>query len=145
VIQGDDFFRIEEVFFLDGETEINRIAQPLESKIAFRSVEFENGKADILPSMYSDLNKIGNFLVDHPKLKLKISGHTDSAGNESLNLNLSQDRANAIRTYLIQQFKVLEEHIKATGYGSSKPIVMQEETEEHKQLNRRVEFEIVKE
>jgi outer membrane protein OmpA-like peptidoglycan-associated protein len=78
-------------------------------------------------------------------LKLKISGHTDSAGNESLNLNLSQDRANAIRTYLIQQFKVLEEHIKATGYGSSKPIVMQEETEEHKQLNRRVEFEIVKE
>jgi outer membrane protein OmpA-like peptidoglycan-associated protein len=46
---------------------------------------------------------------------------------------------------LIQQFKVLEEHIKATGYGSSRPIVMQEETEEHKQLNRRVEFEIVKE
>ncbi|MFN7790928.1 MAG: OmpA family protein [Cyclobacteriaceae bacterium] len=145
VIQGDDFFRIEEVFFLDGETEINRIAQPLESKIAFRSVEFENGKADILPPMYGDLNKIGNFLVDHPKVKLKISGHTDSAGNENLNLKLSQDRANAIKTYLIQQFKVLEEHIIATGYGSSKPIVMQEETEEHKQLNRRVEFEIVKE
>jgi outer membrane protein OmpA-like peptidoglycan-associated protein len=145
VIQGDDFFRIEEVFFLDGETEINRIAQPLESKIAFRSVEFENGKADILPPMYGDLNKIGNFLVDHPKVKLKISGHTDSAGNENLNLKLSQDRANAIKTYLIQQFKVLHEHIIATGYGSSKPIVMQEETEEHKQLNRRVEFEIVKE
>lgn len=145
VIQGDDFFRIEEVFFLDGETEINRIAQPLESKIAFRSVEFENGKADILPSMYSDLNKIGNFLVDHPKLKLRISGHTDSAGNEGLNLTLSQDRANAIKTYLIQQFKVPEEHIIATGYGSSKPVVMQEETEEHKQFNRRVEFEIVKE
>jgi outer membrane protein OmpA-like peptidoglycan-associated protein len=145
VIQGDDFFRIEEVFFLDGETEINRIAQPLESKIAFRSVEFENGKADILTGMHSDLNKIGNFLVDHPKLKLRISGHTDSAGNESLNLKLSQDRANAIKTYLIQKFKVPEEHIIATGYGSSKPIVVQEETEEHKQLNRRVEFEIVKE
>ncbi|MFM9836865.1 MAG: OmpA family protein [Cyclobacteriaceae bacterium] len=144
VIQGDEYFRIEEVFFLDGEIEIKKIATPLESKIAFRSVEFENGKADILPSMHTDLDKLGNFLIDHPKLKLIISGHTDSAGNEDLNLKLSQDRANSIKDYIMNEFKVTKDRIMAIGYGSSNPIVDKEETEEHRQLNRRVEFEIVR-
>ncbi len=66
VIQGDDFFRIEELFFMDGDTEMNREAEPFESKIAFKSLEFENGKADILPAMHSDLNKLANFMIDHP-------------------------------------------------------------------------------
>jgi outer membrane protein OmpA-like peptidoglycan-associated protein len=67
IIQGDDFFRIEEIFFMDGEMEINKIAEPIESKIAFQSLEFENGKANILPEMHADLDKIANFLIDHPE------------------------------------------------------------------------------
>jgi outer membrane protein OmpA-like peptidoglycan-associated protein len=92
IIQGDDFFRIEEIFFMDGDTEINKIAEPIESKIAFQSLEFENGKANILPEMHADLDKIANFLIDHPTFKLIISGHTDSAGKEESNLTLSQAR-----------------------------------------------------
>lgn len=143
IIQGDDFFRIEEIFFLDGETEINKIAEPIESKIAFQSLEFENGKANILPEMHTDLDKIANFLIDHPQLHLKISGHTDSAGKEEANLKLSQARADAIKNYLVTGFKIERVRIEAIGYGSSKPIV-QEITDDHKQLNRRVEFEISK-
>lgn len=142
IIQGDDYFRIEEIFFLDGDKEINRVAEPLQRKIAFRSLEFENGKADILASMHEDLSKLGNFLLDHPKNKLLISGHTDSSGDEKLNLKLSQARADAIKAYLVKEFKLGEERITATGYGSALPIVPKEETEEHKQMNRRVEFEI---
>jgi outer membrane protein OmpA-like peptidoglycan-associated protein len=56
---------------MDGETEINKIAEPIESKIAFQSLEFENGKANILPEMHTDLDKIANFLIDHPELHLK--------------------------------------------------------------------------
>jgi outer membrane protein OmpA-like peptidoglycan-associated protein len=145
IIQGDDYFRIEEIFFLDGAKEINRVAEPLQRKIAFRSLEFENGKADILLSMKEDLDKMGNFLIDHPETKLLISGHTDSAGDEKLNLKLSQDRADAIKAFLIKEFLVATDRISATGYGSALPIVQKEETEEHKQMNRRVEFEIVKE
>jgi outer membrane protein OmpA-like peptidoglycan-associated protein len=144
IIQGDDYFRIEEIFFLDGDKEINRIAEPIETKIAFRSLEFENGKAEILPTMHDDLAKLGNFLTDHPFLKIRISGHTDSAGNEDSNLRLSQGRADSIKKYLIDEFKIFADRIIAIGYGSSKPIVSIEETEDHKQLNRRVEFEIVK-
>jgi outer membrane protein OmpA-like peptidoglycan-associated protein len=143
IIQGDDYFRIEEIFFLNGDKEINKVAEPLQRKIAFRSLEFENGKADILSSMHQDLAKLGNFLIDHPQNKLIISGHTDSSGDENLNLRLSQNRANAIKAYLVQEFKLPESRISATGYGSSLPIIQKEETETHKQMNRRVEFEIV--
>jgi outer membrane protein OmpA-like peptidoglycan-associated protein len=144
IIQGDNYFRMEEIFFLDGDKQINKIAEPMEAKIAFRSVEFENGKAQILASMHDDLAKLGNFLTDHPDLKLNILGHTDSAGNEELNLTLSQERADAIKLYLFNEFKITKSRIVAIGYGSSKPIVSKEETEDHKQLNRRVEFELSK-
>lgn len=141
IIQGDDFFRIEELFFMDGDMEINREADPIESRIAFKSLEFENEKADILPSMHADLNKLADFLLAHPTFKLNISGHTDSQGNEDSNLRLSQARADAIKAYLIYEFKIAAARIEAHGYGSSKPIV-QEKSEDERKLNRRVEFNI---
>jgi len=143
IIQGDDFFRIEELFFMDGDQEMNREADPIESKIAFKSLEFENGKADILSGMHSDLDKLANFMIDHPKFRLNISGHTDSQGKEDSNLRLSQARADAIKAYLIYQFKIETSRIEAHGYGSSKPIVG-EKSDDDRKLNRRVEFEIAR-
>ncbi len=143
IIQGEDFFRIEEIFFLDGDKELNLETDPIESKIAFKSLEFENGKADILESMHEDLDKLANFMIDHPTFSLNISGHTDSQGSEESNLRLSQARADAIKAYLIYQFKIESSRIEAHGYGSSKPIV-EENTDEARKLNRRVEFDIGK-
>ena len=143
IIQGDDFFRIEELFFMDGDTEMNREAEPIESKIAFKSLEFENSKADILPVMHSDLDKLANFLIDHPRFNLNISGHTDSQGKEDSNLRLSQARADAIKAYLIYRFKINAARIEAHGYGSSKPIVY-EKSDDDRKLNRRVEFDIAR-
>ena len=143
IIQGEDFFRIEELFFMDGDHEMHLEAEPIESKIAFQSLEFENGKSDILKAMHPDLDKLANFLIDHPRVHLSISGHTDSQGSENSNLRLSQARADAIKAYLIYQFKIDPARIEAHGYGSSKPIV-EEKTDEDRGLNRRVEFEIRK-
>lgn len=143
IIQGDDFFRIEEIFFLDGDMEINRTTEIIEPKLAFKSLEFENGKADILEAMHPDLDRMANFLIDHPTYSLNISGHTDSQGNKDSNLRLSQARADAIKAYLVYQFKITPDRINAHGYGSEKPIV-EELSEEDKRLNRRVEFEILR-
>lgn len=143
IIQGDDFFRIEEIFFMDGDREINKETDPIESKIAFETLEFENGKADILPAMHHDLDRLANFMLDHPRLKLNISGHTDSQGKEDSNLRLSQARADAIKAYLIYTFKIESARIEAHGYGSSRPII-EEASDDHRKLNRRVEFEITK-
>lgn len=144
IIQGDDFFRIEEIFFLDGDMEINKETEPLESKIAFKSLEFESGKANILDSMHRDLDKLANFLIDHPQLHLTISGHTDSEGKADANLRLSQARADAIKAYLEYTFNIDSTRITAIGYGGTKPI-MEEKSDDHRKLNRRVEFEIKKE
>jgi outer membrane protein OmpA-like peptidoglycan-associated protein len=143
IIQGEDFFRIEETFFMDGDMEINKETEPIESKIAFEKLEFENGKADILPAMHADLDRLANFLIDHQSFKLNISGHTDSQGKEDANLRLSQARADAIKAYLIYEFKIDAERITAHGYGSAKPIV-EEASDDHRKLNRRVEFELTR-
>jgi outer membrane protein OmpA-like peptidoglycan-associated protein len=144
IIQGDDFFRIEEIFFLDGDMEINKETEPLESKIAFKSLEFESGKANILDSMHRDLDKLANFMIDHPQLHLTISGHTDSEGKADANLRLSQARADAIKAYLEYTFNIDSSRITAIGYGGTKPII-EEKSDDHRKLNRRVEFEIRKE
>lgn len=143
IIQGEDFFRIEELFYMDGDAEINRETEPIESKIAFESLEFENGKANILPAMHEDLDKLANFLIDHPLYHLNISGHTDSQGSEESNLKLSQSRADAIKAYLVSVFGIDGARIEARGFGSSRPIV-EEIGDEERKLNRRVEFEIAR-
>ena len=93
------FFRIEELFLLEGDTTFIKETEPIHTKIKFRSIVFKNGEADLLPDMYEDLDKISNFMVDHPDFNLRISGHTDSDGREEFNLQLSQERADAIKEY----------------------------------------------
>ena len=141
VIQGDDFFRIEEMFFLNGPMELNKTTEPIASKVKFESIEFQNGKADLRTEMYGDLNKIVNFLYDNPDFRLRISGHTDSDGSADFNLALSKTRAKNIRDYMVIFGGVEEDRVEYEGYGSSQPIV-EEKTEADKTLNRRVEFEI---
>lgn len=143
IIQGDDFFRIEQLFYLNGDTTLDEQGEPVEANIKFQSVEFQPNKADILPEMRQDLNKVANFLVDHPSFKLTISGHTDSQGNKDANLKLSQDRADAIRRYLVEDMHIDGDRVKAIGYGSSQPLV-EEHTEADRRLNRRVEFQIIR-
>lgn len=144
IVQGDEFFRMEELFFLDGEAEFNKVAEPIDRKIAFQSIEFESGKADILDSMKLDLAKVGNFMLDNPDMMLRISGHTDSQGDPQTNLELSQLRADAIKEYLLVHFNLDETRIGATGFGSRMPVV-KEVTETDRKINRRVEFEIYRE
>jgi flagellar motor protein MotB len=144
VIQGDDFFRIEKMFFLAGDTSINTQASTIKSqKITFTSIEFEGGSSEIAEIMHPDLDKVMNFLIDHPEVNLNISGHTDQTGDLEANLKLSQDRANAIKQYLTASGYVATERILAKGFGSQRPIIPQELNERDRRMNRRVEFEIV--
>ena len=144
VIQGEEFFRIEELFYLDGKKNFDKKAPKVSRNLEFASIQFENSEATLTTAMYNDLDKLADFLLDNPDLNLKISGHTDSEGREEFNLKLSQERAEAIREYLIFFGNVPESRITAKGYGSSKPIVM-ENSEDDKKLNRRVEFQIYSE
>lgn len=143
IIQGEEFFRIEELFHLNGAAQFHKQTKSISRKMKFESLEFQGGKAALTTPMYGDLNKMADFLLDNPDFNLRISGHTDSDGREAFNLKLSKDRADIIKEYLVFFGKVEESRITADGFGSSKPIV-KEETEADKRLNRRVEFELYK-
>ncbi len=145
VIQGDDFFRIEEVFYLDGPREINKVTEPLATKVKFESIEFDIGKSSLKEEMYADLNKIVNFLYDNPSFKLRVSGHTDSFGSNEVNLRLSRERAKSIYDYMVDFAGLKSERVSWEGYGSSRPIIAEEKSEADKRINRRVEFEIYRE
>ena len=142
VVQGDEFFRMQELFRLEGDTSIIKEIEPIHTKIKFQSIVFGNGESTLQEGMYQDLDKIASFLIDHPGFKLRISGHTDSDGREEFNLRLSQERADAIKEYIVYFGFVEPERIAAIGYGSSKPIV-EELSQDDKELNRRVEFELL--
>lgn len=144
VIQGEDFFRLEDLFFLDGDTSMIKKTDPVSRRLEFTTMNFDNGKAELRPEMYADLDKLIDFLLDHPDYKLTIEGHTDSDGDRNFNLKLSQNRADAIKNYIIEFGKISTKRVKAIGYGSTRPIRI-ERTEADKKINRRVEFNLYKE
>ncbi|MDX2301392.1 MAG: OmpA family protein [Microscillaceae bacterium] len=145
IITGDDFLRIEKQFLLKGDTTLNISAPSIQfKKWKFEAVEFDENSSEITDKMVKDLNKLVLFLSDHPNLGLKISGHTDSQGSDTDNMNLSQARADAIKNYIISKGKFKDSRIEAIGYGSRNPIITPEVTEDDRRINRRVEFEIVK-
>lgn len=111
-------------------------------KDAFNNLEFEYNKSVIKTNSYNSLNELGNVLIQKPEWKLILSGYTDNKGSDSYNLKLSQDRANAVKEYLIAQ-GINENRISAKGYGESNPIAPND-TDENRAKNRRVEFKIVK-
>lgn len=145
VIQGEDFFRVEKHIDLNGDTTMTIGVPAIETvKIQFASIEFASNSAEITPGMENDLNKLVDYLIDNPKLELVISGHTDSRGDAEKNIYLSHLRAVAIKDFLIAQGNIDPERISAKGYGSTKPIIKEELTDEDRRINRRVEFEILK-
>ena len=145
VIQGDDFFRIEHTFKLESDTTINLKTNSIKyNKWKFTSLEFNNNSSQILPEMEPDLDKVVDFLVDHPQIKLIISGHTDGSGDPEANLKLSDERAEAIKKYIVDKGNIDESRIEAEGYGNQKPIIQVELTAADRKINRRVEFELIR-
>jgi outer membrane protein OmpA-like peptidoglycan-associated protein/tetratricopeptide (TPR) repeat protein len=144
IIQGEDFFRVEKQVTLNGDTAMHIHTPSVNfKKLKFNSLEFEQASSELLPSMYRDLDRLVNYMLDNPTLNLVIAGHTNKEGNPKDNLILSQKRSNSIKEYLVE-FGGIEEHrVKAIGYGDTKPL-MEEKGEYEKRINRRVEFEFYK-
>ena len=148
VIHGEDFFRLEKQFHLNKDTKMDiEIPRVNVQKFVFENIDFETGSWEILDTMKTDLKKLLDFLVDNPFYLLRITGHTDSDGNEEDNKILSFNRANAIKEWLIENsyLQVGNDRIEAIGMGSSQPLVEKETSEEEKAMDRRVEFEILEE
>lgn len=110
-----------------------------EGRFTAEGILFDTASDRIRPESETVLQEIGALLAAHGELKIGIEGHTDNAGSDSANQALSEKRAAAVRTWLVQKGKVAAERLEAKGYGSTQPAASNE-TPEGKQTNRRVEL-----
>lgn len=102
------------------------------------SVLFAHGQSDLLPSARRRLQSVATVLAADPDRQMVVEGHTDSTGSVELNDRLSQDRADAVREYLIAQ-GVPAENVQAVGRGEQEPVATND-TVEGRANNRRVEI-----
>ena len=104
------------------------------------NITFDTNKSNIKPNFYSTLNKVAQTLTEDNKSGILVTGYTDSTGNDSINIPLSQARAQSVASYLASQ-GVSTTRINAQGQGSANPIASNA-TAEGREQNRRVEISI---
>ncbi len=115
----------------------DRLAE--EGRVATQGIYFDVNSATIRPESGTTLEEIGSMLQDHPDLRISIEGHTDSDGDDALNLDLSDRRAAAVRDYMISNFGIDASRLESVGLGEAVPVA-ENSTSEGKQQNRRVEL-----
>ncbi len=115
-----------------------------EDKIELKQkVFFKTNKATIMAVSFNMLEEVASALKENQKIKVRIEGHTDSVGRDKYNLKLSDQRAKSVRDFMIKQ-GITPDRLVAIGYGEERPIA-DNSTEEGRDMNRRVEFNIIKE
>ena len=107
------------------------------------NVLFETGKANLKSTSFKAIDELAAAMRAKTTMEVEIAGHTDNVGDKDTNLKLSQERAEAVRNYLIRK-GIDSNRISAKGYGDTKPVA-DNNTETGKQQNRRTEVKIIKE
>ncbi|MFW2003089.1 OmpA family protein [Acinetobacter ursingii] len=120
--------------------EVNRNPDGSVGLVMPGNITFDTNKSNIKSNFYSTLNKVAQTLAEDNKSAILVTGYTDSTGNDSINIPLSQARAQSVANYLSGQ-GVSSARINAQGYGSANPIASNA-TADGREQNRRVEISI---
>ena len=106
--------------------------------MAAKNILFVTGSYKLVASSYKGLNDVVKIMQENPEMKLSIEGHTDWVGADDYNQTLSENRAGAVRTYIVSK-GIDESRITSAGYGETRPIA-DNNTASGRQKNRRVEM-----
>lgn len=148
---ADKFFAVSENLNLDslvkeGYKEIHKdlYLVPIEigQVVRLNNVFFDFDKYSLREESFIELDRVVKLLSENPAIEIEMSAHTDSKGSDDYNFTLSDNRAASVRTYILGK-GIAASRIVSKGYGESKAVVAND-TDENRQLNRRVEFTIIK-
>jgi len=148
---ADHYFAISENLNLDslvkaGYKEIHKdlYLVPIEvgQVVRLNNVFFDFDKWDLRSESFIELNRVVKLLNDNPAIEIEMSAHTDGRGSDEYNFKLSDERAKSVMDYIISK-GISSSRITSHGYGKTRPVASNE-TDEGRQLNRRVEFKILK-
>jgi OmpA-OmpF porin, OOP family len=149
--KADKFFAVSENLNLDslvkaGYKEIHKdlYLVPIEigQVVRLNNVFFDFDKSELRPESFVELDRVVKLLTENPAIEIEMSAHTDSRGSDEYNFKLSDNRARSVMEYILSK-GIAANRITSQGYGETKPIATND-TDEGRQLNRRVEFKIVK-
>lgn len=144
IIQIDTVYitRIDTVFIEKIAEAKNTMTEEMqlknEGQLPIKSILFEFDKAIVQKVSYGELESLINLLNTRPKLIIALEGHTDAKGQESYNVNLSKNRVNAVKEFLVAN-GIKEDRIKINYFGENKPKA-ENETPEGRKINRRVDI-----
>jgi len=148
-IRSEGFFPLTESLNLKDDKitrsfKKNFLIQPIQTgeKIHLSQIIFNQSRSDIPQSAVKQLAHLIDIMNTHEQMEILVEGHTDNQGDFNKNVQLSEDRVEAVKTYLIEN-GIDSERIKTKAYGPSRPVASNQ-TEEKRKLNRRVEFTILK-
>ena len=148
---ADKFFAQSENLNLDslvkcGYKEIHKdlYLVPIEigQVVRLNNVFFDFDKWDLRPESYVELDRVVKLLTENPAIEIEMSAHTDSYGSDEYNFKLSDNRARSVMGYILSK-GIAPDRITSQGYGETKPVAPND-SPENRQLNRRVEFTILK-
>jgi outer membrane protein OmpA-like peptidoglycan-associated protein len=134
----EQFRQLEKVFTPEEASvlrESNRIV------VRLHGLAFASGSSTLSPRGVRLMEKVAQVVAIYPGEPLLIEGYTDSSGDSGANQRLSQARADAVRTYLLETLKVPAGRVQAIGYGDARPIASNQTVEGRRQ-NRRIELVI---
>jgi outer membrane protein OmpA-like peptidoglycan-associated protein len=114
--------------------------EEVDGAIAFRNVLFSSGSAELLPVSSDELDRLAELLTKADNFNVAIAGHTDDVGGEAANQELSEVRASAVKTYLVEK-GIAASRITTAGYGESRPVT-ENTSEEGRARNRRTTFKL---
>lgn len=148
---ADKFFAQSENLNLDslvkaGHREIHKdlYLVPIEigQVVRLNNVFFDFDKWDLRAESHLELDRVVKLMNENPAIVIEMSAHTDSRGSDDYNFKLSDNRARSVMEYILSR-GIDPSRITSKGYGETKPVV-ENDTDENRQLNRRVEFTILK-
>lgn len=113
------------------------------ASIVLEHLIFAQGKAIISPESFPSLDEVVVMLKERPSIVVQLEGHTDNQGNEKLNLELSQDRVDNVKKYIVSK-GIAKDRVKTKAFGGSQPVI-QGNSMEARAKNRRVEMRILSE
>lgn len=125
------------------DDDLTRLPIVVGKVITLKDIFFESNRSELLPRSYVELDKLVQVLRENPQMEIEIIGHTDNIGDVNYNLTLSRRRATQVMEYVIRNGGIEANRLQANGFGSSQPI-FSNDTEESRQMNRRVAFRILK-
>ncbi len=112
--------------------------------IRLYGLTFPSGQSTIKPEYFSLLKKVQDGIATFDNCQVAVEGHTDSRGSNDLNMKLSEERAGAVKEYLVANMPTLKGRITSKGFGKERPIASNE-TEEGRAKNRRIDIIITPE